>query len=434
MGYRLYRVLPSPVPTSSSAAPSAAQGGSAGAAETDGVLPEREREFTEPSDPRVAAENEFFSVVVDPADGTLTLMDRESGAVYSGLNGFVDSGEAGDEYTHCPPPRDLCVERPVAAPEVTLPEAGPARTTVLVRQTYLLPESLDAEREARSERLVPCAVETRVSLYPGVRRVDVETVVDNRARDHLLRVRFPTGLAAQRSSAEGHFAVESRPIGQPDATVSRDWPEQPTATFPNRGFVDVSDGRQGLLVAARGLPEAAVEPTDGGAAIYLTLLRCVGWLSRDDLATRQGAAGPGLPTPGAQCLGRHVFQYTLVPHRGNWEEAAAEARAFAVPCRTAATEARAGVLPAELSFLSLSPRGLVLSAVKPPEEGDGFVVRVYNPTDSAKEARLEVWRPLARAELASLNEEGQGELPVDGRVVRFAVGAGQVVTLRLHLT
>ena len=392
------------------------------------LLPGQHR--AEPPSPAVGfLENEFISAKVDPDDGTLVVLDKDAGVVYRGLNAFVDSGDAGDEYTACPPPRDLVVDRPAQPPVIALVEDGPARQVLRVDHAYVLPESLDADRQSRSDDSVPCAISTRISLSPGVRRIDFETVVDNAAKDHLLRVRFPTGVVAKQSYTAGHFGVESRSIASPPD--GRGWPERPTATFPHSGWVDVSDGRRGLLVAALGLPEAAVLPDESGAVVYLTLLRCVGWLSRDDLATRQGAAGPVVPTPSAQCLGRHVFHYSLVPHRGGWEEAATEARAFATPLRAVAVSARGSSLPPDLSFLSVTPTSLVVSAVKPPEEGDGFVVRVFNPTSADAQARLQFWQPLARARLVNLDEQSLADLPVDGSVVRFPVRAGQIVTLRL---
>jgi len=42
--------------------------------------------------------------------------------------------------------------------------------------------------------------------------------------------------------------------------------------------------------------------------VAVTLLRCVGHLSRGDLRHQPGHAGPGIATPGAQMLGRHVFE------------------------------------------------------------------------------------------------------------------------------
>src|SRR5439155_27161873 len=87
-----------------------------------------------------------------------------------------------------------------------------------------------------------CEIITRVSLYPGVARVDIETEIDNRAKDHRLRVHFPTGLRAERSHAEQHFGVISRPIGLPEHDDS--WFETPVATHPQRSFVDISDGER----------------------------------------------------------------------------------------------------------------------------------------------------------------------------------------------
>ncbi len=298
--------------------------------------------------------NEFFAVRVDPDDGTLAVEDLATGGVYSGLGAFVDTGEAGDEYNHAPPPTDLAVSRTAAPPTITQVESGPARQSVRIDLTYLVPADLDAEREHRSAERVPLAISTVVSLAAGVRRIDFETTVENTARDHLLRVRFPSGAAATVSHSEGHFAVVERPIVVPEPTPG--WSEVPTSTFPQSGFVDVADGRRGLLLAAPGLPEVAACPpeADGeGAVLYLTLLRAVGWLSRDDLPTRQGAAGPVVPTPGAQCLGRHAYRYALVPHAGSWEAVADLARAFAAPLRARPVDVHRGDLPAEWSFLSV---------------------------------------------------------------------------------
>jgi alpha-mannosidase len=56
-------------------------------------------------------------------------------------------------------------------------------------------------------------------------------------------------------------------------------------------------------------------------AIAVTLLRCVGWLSRGDLRHRPGHAGPGIATPGAQMLGDFSFEIGVLRHDGDWEEA-----------------------------------------------------------------------------------------------------------------
>ena len=51
-------------------------------------------------------ENEDYLVEVDPADGSLSIMDKRSSIRYTGLNRFTDNGDRGDEYNYNPPEND----------------------------------------------------------------------------------------------------------------------------------------------------------------------------------------------------------------------------------------------------------------------------------------------------------------------------------------
>ena len=71
---------------------------------------------------------------------------------------------------------------------------------------------------------------------------------------------------------------------------------------------------------SRGILEVEARPEADGTTMLLTLLRCVGWLSRSDLATRRGGAGPELETPDAQELGGHRFEFAVATFRGSYLE------------------------------------------------------------------------------------------------------------------
>lgn len=376
-------------------------------------------------------ENEFLSLQVSRRDGSVRLIDRETGAIHWGINSFVDGGDAGDEYTYSPPLEDLVIQSPGELPAITVEEMGPARRRIRVESVLLLPVGLTEDRRARSRETVPCPVTSWLSIYPGVPRLDVRTSFANRVEDHRLRVHFPTSLQARYSHAEGHFAVLRRPIEA--VAGGPGWVEHPATSQPQLAFVDVNDGESGLLVANRGLPEYDVALLERGPCIALTLLRCVGWLSRGDLVTRQGDAGPSIPTPGAQMPGVHTFEYSVIPHAGGWEQAIRQAHWFARPLRARWTAAHPGPLGAEVSFLALSPANLVLSAVKRAEDGgDDLIVRLYNTTEQAAEGVLRSIFPLESAELTNLAEEQGEDLPVaEGQTLRFPVDAHQIVTLRL---
>ena len=374
-------------------------------------------------------ENEFFRVSADPADGTLTVEDLSGGAVLSGLNRFVDGGDRGDEYNYCPPENDVLVGGPSKPPRVRVTERGPARWTLEVVQTYSLPAGLTDGRDARSARRVACRIVSRASLYPGVARIDIETEIGNRARDHRLRVLFPSGLRTEHTHAEQHFGVVRRPVALPvqDGT----WMETPIGTYPQKTFVDVSDGQRGMMVANRGLPEyEGLQEQDGTATIALTLLRCVGWLSRADIRTRRGPAGPSLEVPGAQMPGHWTFHYSLIPHAGGWEAAFREAHRFARPLRAVRADEATGGLPPESSRIEIEPAAFVLSSLKIAEDGDGVVVRVYNTSDVRQKGRLRLLSPHAAAQVVDLNEESLGPADVNEGWVRLSARPNQIFSLK----
>jgi len=379
-------------------------------------------------------ENEYFLVTAVP-DGTLSITDRRDGRAYRGLNHFVDEGDRGDEYTYCAPDRDEVMDRSsigtTGGPEIRLIEEGPARHTVEMRLSYSLPASLTEDREDRSSAVVDCEIVSRVSLYPGVPRIDIETEVENRAKDHRLRVHFPTGIKADPSHAEQHFGVVSRPIGVPEHDDT--WFETPVATYPQKAFVDISDGEHGFMLANRGLPEyEALEEADRTITIALTLLRCVEWLSRDDLSTRRGHAGPGMHTPGAQMQGRWKFQYSLIPHEGGWENAYSHAHRFVRPLRAVRTSRGDGTLPESGSLVEIEPREVVLSALKLAEDGDGVVARVYNIASGLVDARLRLLLSFERVERRDLNEENPEAVEIQDGAVRLQLRSNEIATLKFR--
>jgi mannosylglycerate hydrolase len=379
-------------------------------------------------DPQAVIENEFFTISASPVDGTLTLSDKRSRAVYAGLNRFVDGGDCGDEYNFSPPPADTLVRTArLRGLEV---KYGAVQQSIEIKLSLSVPRELAPDRKARSPEMVELPITTRISLAAGVPRVDIHTEVDNQARDHRLRVHFPMPFSAQEADYDGHFEIVRRPLALP--AFDDTWVEQPRPEKPQRAFTSLSNGKIGLTIANRGLPEAeALKTSSGPTEIAVTLLRCVGWLSRSDFTTRNGHAGPGEETPGAQLPGKHVFDYAILPQAGGvlpFEQA----YAFQAPLRSVNTPLHAGALPASSSLVQVSPREFVLSAIKSAEDEKSWVVRGYNLTDRTLEVKLTPWRPFAHVEVANLAEETLDVLipAADGSVL-LQVGSHAIVTVKL---
>jgi alpha-mannosidase len=388
---------------------------------------EQDQASTHPS-----IENEFYTVEANQEDGTLTVIDRQTGAAFTGLNRLVDGGDIGDLYNYDPPAHDLLISKPMGPPEIELVSSGPVRSIMRISGRWSLPDACTSARDERSAQMTISPIVSEVSLIPGLRRIDIHTSVENTAKDHRLRVTFPLPYPVEIAAAEGTFEVRLRPIAPPRPADITEWIEDPVNTFPQKRFVDVSDGTIGLGVLNRGLPEyEIVQDESGQMAVAVTLLRCVEWLSRGDLPSRKGHAGPMERTPEAQCLGHHEFDYALVPHSGNWEAEEAlvlrEAQAFNTPVRVQVSEQHEGQLLSRSTLVEVEPHTLVVSAIKQSETGQGVIVRIYNPLSHAVEATIRPGFACSQAFVTNLNEEPTGR--PQGVPLQIGLRSGEILTI-----
>jgi mannosylglycerate hydrolase len=367
-------------------------------------------------------ENGLVRVTVEH-DASLTVTDLRTGRSIRGVHRFEDVADKGDLYTFCPLPGDG--PDPVAPVEeigVGIPSRGPVVVELEVSLRIRLPAELTAGRSARSAETVECPVRTVVSLMPGSDRIGFRTTLVNRARDHRLRVLWPCLESIDAVRAEGAFGV----IHRPPEPVWRGsgWREAPARTHHTAGGVAAG----GLALLTRGLPEvAALRLADGTSALALTLLRCVDAISRHDLEVRPGHVGPPYRTPGAQGLGEHTFEYAL-----DLGAAASDDLALlraSQDFRVALVTGPAGV---RLPTPSIRLDGVAFSALKPADDGDGIVLRVFAPAGRAG-GTVGVMSPdicLERCRLDETPLDPDAVSPTANDAVPVAPGA--IVTFRLR--
>ncbi len=320
-------------------------------------------------------------------DGTLSV--RFAARRFDGLCALEDAGDRGDSYD----------ADPIEVGEPTLHSVSVERRRhasgiceLEVVRVLRVPARLDASRERRSDETTELRVAIRARVAPGEPGVALAVRVENTAEDHRLRLVFPSGAPCAEFLAATTFDAALRSTASVDATG---WIHPPPTTFAQQGFVCAN----GLSVVAPGLPEAEVRP-DG--AIALTLVRAVGWLSRADLRTRPGPAGPQLAVPAAQAPGTLEANLRLLDAHDS-RRAASDAREVEIPLQAVTISGTPRVREG-VALVSLEPRTLVLSALKPAEDGDGLVVRVQNPGNSSVRAVLRTGFALAAAHALRLDE------------------------------
>lgn len=348
-------------------------------------------------------------------------------------------GEVGDEYLHRPPVHDQVQMLPLKNIRYDLEQTA-VRQTIAYRFNW---DSLSPEAEEDGSYRVmehaSCRTTTWITRWRDCPRVEFTTYFDNQIKDHRLRVVFRNRRRDFQpelySVAEGQFDVLRRPLAHPHAAegASTFHPQQNWMALEGE---DRNTGeKRSVAVINQGLPEYEISNEENYPRLAVTLLRCVGYLSRR-------GDGPQIETPEAQCPGEHTFRYGLVETSGGWEDGKLwkQAHQFNAPLRAVQTDLSQGhegrYLPAALSFLTVEPDGLVVTAIKRAEDDpQQLIVRFFNITDHPVSGGRVRLRGASTAWEVNLNEEAREPLTLeaDGSLVLRTIRPKEIVTLAFQM-
>ncbi|HYL58409.1 MAG TPA: glycoside hydrolase family 38 C-terminal domain-containing protein, partial [Candidatus Acidoferrales bacterium] len=324
-------------------------------------------------------ENEFFRLMATRRGLEIRDLKRDrTMELY-----FEDAGDRGDEYNFDPVSTDAPIVEPVSLSARVTGDSGP-RLRIEVSMVFQVPAALSDDRSSRGSATEPLAIELVGTLHAGLERVDFVAEVENRSRDHRLRAALRTPVVAADAVHDTSFGVIRRALEASEPRGTEDiYP-----TVPQRSFTAVEGTVFSAALMARGLLEVEVRRESAGATILLTLLRCVGWLSRSDLATRRGGAGPELETPGAQEPGAHRFEFALTTFQGSYLDGDVIARveAYTTPPRVfrgASAGASGG-----LELVRCDNARVVFSTARPLARAGAYKVRAYSASPLPERARF----------------------------------------------
>lgn len=404
----------------------------------DEVVPDQEVQDSEITTGDHWAQNSMVRIAVND-DGTVDVLDQRSGIQYAQCGEIEDTGDVGDEYTYSPPPLNPKFGSDDATNvRVSRICSGPLRAEFRIDYTLPLPESASADRSSRSASTVETAISVLVGIDAISPRVSWQVSLDNRSKDHRLRLLFPIGVeSVSEVRSETAFGVAVRPARR---KVPAENPcEVPVSYYPTSSFTEAGTSAGGAILFGEGLMEyEAVLDEEGRASrLALTLLRSVGFLSRDDLSMRpSGHAGPGLETPGAQCLGQNHFRLAFEP-RGvppSNSELFARAASFVSPPYVVPAVGEGGSVPPAGSFVSLDSLegGCVLSACHKATDQDATLIRLFNPDGRAARVRVGLQPGIHSASRTDFLERPVEEIPVQDGLVELSVAPYQIVTAILR--
>ncbi len=133
-------------------------------------------------------------------------------------------------------------------------------------------------------------------------------------------------------------------------------------------------------------------------------------------------------------IGHWSFDYSIVPFQTGEELFAYhQAYAFNAPLRAVTQNIHPGSLPGSMSFIQVSPKSFVISAIKEAEDGSGWIIRGYNLYSTPIQAILKVGTPIKHVFRVNLAEENLEELDidVDGSITIPVHGHG-ILSLRIR--
>jgi alpha-mannosidase len=349
------------------------------------------------------------------------------------LNQLEDTADVGDEYDYSPCDGSKTVLADGVEGEVVVVENTGLRAAMEAAFPLQLPAAIAAGRTGRGTETVACRTRVRIGLTYNRPIVEIDLWFDNRAADHRLRVRFPTPIRTDTIVSDGHFYVNHRPIDQPSGDG---WVQSPSGTYPQQEFSLLQDDRRGIALFNRGLPEiAALRGEAGTAGMALTLMRAVGWLSRDDFPARGNQhAGPQLATPEAQCQGEHRFCYAVVPFEGDYIDAKIKGLSQQYRTPLAVVQGVADHRIAGGSLLRKEARQTCVSAVKKHESRDTLVVRLHNLTSETVCDTLHFGRNIVSLWLVDLLEERLTEVETEANRVVLTFRPHEIVTVEVDFS
>lgn len=266
-------------------------------------------------------------------------------------------------------------------------EEGPVRATLEIQRT-----------------ISNSVIKQKIHFYADSRRIDFSTWVDWKEHQHLLKVHFPVNIHSDEATFEVQFGNLKRKIHG-----NTSWDE---ARFESYGqkWMDISEGHYGVSL----LNDCKYGYSAKDSNIALTLIKS------------------GIEPNKTADQEEHVFTYALYPHKEVWCAVGTVQEAYKLnqPAYAAAGELK----NSGKSFISTDKNNIIIETVKPAENGDGMIVRLYDCENSLTKATLTFAEGMLESvEECNLMEEKEADIETCGNSFTVSVKPYEIKTYRVRL-
>lgn len=245
----------------------------------------------------------------------------------------------------------------------------------------------------------------RITLDAHTGKVDFDTEIDWKNDHILLKTAFPTDIAADKAVYEIQYGSLERPTH-----YNTSW-EQAKFEVCAHKYADLSEYGFGVSI----LNDCKYGHDIHDGVIRLTLIK-----SATD------------PNPAADKEVHH-FTYSIYPHGGDYRGAGVVQMAYLLnnPMYAVTISGQTGNLPESYSFVKADRENIFVEAVKEAEDGEEIIVRLYDAYGTRTKTKVSFGFDVEKAEIASILEEAQEEIPVEDNCVMLYVKPFEIITLKV---
>ena len=241
-------------------------------------------------------------------------------------------------------------------------------------------------------------------FHAGTPQVDFETVVDWAEKRTLMKVAFPLNVWAEQARHEIQYGYAERP------THTNLIQDRARFEVCAHKWTDLSDAGFGVALLNDCKYGVSVE----GGEIGLSLLKS------------------GVHPDPRGDEGRHLVTYSLLPHAGTFSVPAVVRPAYELNIAPVAIQVSSDATDLA-SLLTVEASNVIVEAVKWAEEGNAFVIRLYEAGRAGTRARVQLNTPVAALTLTNLLEEAQVSLELVDNAVTLDFRPFEIKTLRFAL-
>lgn len=248
-------------------------------------------------------------------------------------------------------------------------------------------------------------VTDRIYLYDGERRIEFDDTVDWHTKHTLLKREFPIDIVTDKASCEIQFGYADRPT---HSNTSWDWAKYEVCA---QKYVDLSESDYGVAL----INDCKYGHGVNGGTLSLSLLR-----------------GPVDPDPDCD-MGEHTFRYALCPHGGTLSQSDVIRLAYELnsPCYAVEATGGTGEIADDFSAVTSAEGRLVIDTLKPAEDGNGTVVRMYDAYRTRGTETLFVGVKAKKAYLCDMLENELEEIEITDGKIEVPFKPFEIITLKL---